>query len=93
MATASRKRRPAISVVQWITLLVVVKVDGVVVEHETDPLSGIVTLAEAPAEGAMVTASFEFDVPVRFDVDRLDIELSSFDAAEVPSIPLIEVRE
>ena len=72
---------------------VVVKVDGVVVDHETDPLTGIVTLDAAPAEGAMVTASFEFDVPVRFDVDRLDIELSSFDAAEAPSIPLIEVRE
>jgi hypothetical protein len=30
---------------------------------------------------------------VRFDTDRLDIELSSFDAAEAPSIPLIEVRQ
>lgn len=41
----------------------------------------------------MLTASFEFDVPVRFDTDRLDIELSDFDAAEAPFIPLIEVRE
>ena len=72
---------------------VVVKVDGVVTDHETDPLTGVVTLNVAPAEGAVVTASFEFDVPVRFDVDRLDIELTSFDAAEAPSIPLIEVRE
>jgi len=32
-------------------------------------------------------------VPVRFDTDRLDVELTSFDAAEVPSIPLIEVRQ
>ena len=72
---------------------VVVKVDGVVTDVETDPLTGKVTFAEAPAEGAVVTASFEFDVPVRFDTDRLDIELSSFDAAEAPSIPLIEVRE
>lgn len=72
---------------------VVVKVDGVVVDVETAPLTGIVTFAEAPAEGAAITASFSFDVPVRFDVDRLDIELSSFDAAEAPSIPLIEVRE
>ncbi|HEY9012129.1 MAG TPA: TIGR02217 family protein, partial [Devosia sp.] len=72
---------------------VVVKVDGVVVPATADPLTGIVTLAEPPAGGAAVTASFEFDVPVRFDVDRLDIELSSFDAAEAPNIPLIEVRE
>jgi len=32
-------------------------------------------------------------VPVRFDTDRLDIELTSFDAAEALAIPLIEVRE
>ena len=41
--------------------------------------------------GAAVTAGFLFDVPVRFDTDRLDIELTSFDAAEAPAIPLIEV--
>ena len=35
--------------------------------------------------GAVLTASFEFDVPVRFDIDRLDIELTSFDAAEAPT--------
>ncbi|RYE76277.1 MAG: TIGR02217 family protein, partial [Hyphomicrobiales bacterium] len=72
---------------------VVVKVDGVVTDVATEPATGIVAFAEAPAAGAAITASFEFDVPVRFDVDRLDIELTSFDAAEAPSIPLIEVRE
>lgn len=72
---------------------VVVKVDGVVADVETDPLTGIVTFDTAPEEGAAITASFLFDVPVRFDIDRLDIELSSFDAAEAPNIPLIEVRE
>jgi uncharacterized protein (TIGR02217 family) len=53
----------------------------------------VVTVAEAPGEGVAVTAGFLFDVPVRFDTDRLDIELSSFDAADVPAIPLIEVLE
>jgi len=52
-----------------------------------------VTVTVAPAVDAVVTAGFLFDVPVRFDIDRLDIELSSFDAAEAPSIPLIEVLE
>ena len=51
------------------------------------------TFDVAPAEGAAITAGFLFDVPVRFDIDRLDIELTSFDAAEAPAIPLIEVRE
>lgn len=39
----------------------------------------------------MVTAGFQFDVPVRFDTDRLDVEMSGFDAAVAPAIPLIEV--
>jgi uncharacterized protein (TIGR02217 family) len=58
-----------------------------------DDLTGIVTFDAAPGVGAVLAASFEFDVPVRFDIDRLDIELTGFDAAEAPSIPLIEVRE
>lgn len=62
-------------------------------QFSVDDLTGVVTLSAAPANGLQVTAGFEFDVPVRFDIDRLDIELSSFDAAEAPSIPLIEVRE
>jgi uncharacterized protein (TIGR02217 family) len=72
---------------------VVVAVEGEVVSFELDALTGLVTLDEIPADGAEVTAGFLFDVPVRFDTDRLDIELSSFDAAEAPNIPLLEVRE
>jgi uncharacterized protein (TIGR02217 family) len=72
---------------------VVVTVDGVETDVAVDALTGIVTFEVAPAEGAAINASFDFDVPVRFDIDRLDIELTSFDAAEAPSIPLIEVRE
>lgn len=56
-----------------------------------DGLTGFVTLTSAPVTGAIVTAGFQFDVPVRFDTDRLDIELTSFDAAEAPMIPLVEV--
>lgn len=62
-------------------------------DFSVDVLTGVVTLDTAPAEGEVVTAGFLFDVPVRFDIDRLDVELTSFDDAEVPSIPLIEVRE
>jgi uncharacterized protein (TIGR02217 family) len=69
-------------------------VDGLQTSAFTlDPLTGIVTFGAPPTTGAVLTASFEFDVPVRFDIDRLDIELTSFDAADAPSIPLIEVRE
>lgn len=54
--------------------------------------SGVVTLASAPAAGAVVTAGFVFDVPVRFDIDQLEVDLAGFDAAEISSIPLVEVR-
>jgi len=58
-----------------------------------DAETGLVTFTSAPTPGATITAGFLFDVPVRFDTDRLDIELTSFDAAEAPAIPLIEVNE
>lgn len=56
-----------------------------------DTTTGVVAFASAPASGASVTAGFLFDVPVRFDTDRLDIEMHGFDGAEVPSIPLVEI--
>ena len=58
-----------------------------------DALTGLVTLAAAPSAGQKITAGFLFDVPVRFDTDRLDIQWTGFDAADAPAIPLIEVRE
>lgn len=56
-----------------------------------DGATGLVGFTTPPANGAAVTAGFLFDVPVRFDTDRLDVELSSFDGAEAPSIPLVEI--
>lgn len=53
--------------------------------------TGEVSLLVPPPLGALLSAGFLFDVEVRFDTDRLDIELVSFDAAQVPHIPLIEV--
>jgi uncharacterized protein (TIGR02217 family) len=46
---------------------------------------------QVPTVGQLVTAGFEFDVPVRFDVDRLEVDMASFEAGEIPSIPLIEI--
>lgn len=54
--------------------------------------SGLVTLTEAPVAEANITAGFLFDVPVRFDTDRIEASLTHFRAGEVPSIPLIEIR-
>ena len=56
-----------------------------------DAATGLVTLAVAPPPGAVVTAGFSFDVPVRFDTDDLDIDLSAFEAGAIPNIPLVEI--
>ncbi|MBB4305042.1 uncharacterized protein (TIGR02217 family) [Rhodobium orientis] len=58
-----------------------------------DAATGIVTFssAETPAADAVIRAGFEFDVPVRFDTDRLEINLAAFEAGELPSVPLVEI--
>lgn len=55
--------------------------------------AGIVSFAagHVPAAGAVVRAGYEFDVPVRFDTDRIDVSLAHFDAGRIPTIPLTEV--
>jgi uncharacterized protein (TIGR02217 family) len=45
-----------------------------------------------PAASAAITAGFLFDVPVRFDTDFLEVDLSAFAAGAIPKIPLIEIR-
>lgn len=70
---------------------VLAAVGGEAASFTLDEATGIVTFAEAPAAGAIVTAGFVFDTPVRFDADALRINLAAFKAGDIPSIPLIEV--
>lgn len=70
-----------------------VSVDGVeITTFSIEPLGSIV-LATAPGAGAVISAGFTFDVPVRFAQDSLDIAGAVFAAGEAPSVPLIELRE
>lgn len=57
-----------------------------------DLTTGIVTFAAAPGSGAVITAGFQFDVPVRFDTDELSVTLDIERLGSIESIPLIEVR-
>ena len=61
-------------------------------EISVDEVTGDFTLAQAPAQGIEISAGFEFHVPVRFDTDRIEINLAAFEAGEVPSVPIVEVR-
>ena len=45
-----------------------------------------------PVASAVVTAGFEFDVPVRFDTDKLEVNLQSLEHGSIPNIPIVEVR-
>jgi uncharacterized protein (TIGR02217 family) len=78
------------------TLLVAV--DGVAqinsADYAVDPTTGIITFLPGaiPGPAAIITAGFEFDVPVRFDTDRLEISLDGFRHGSIPSVPVIEIR-
>lgn len=61
-------------------------------DFEVNNRTGIITFAEPVPVGAEITVGFEFDVPVRFDIDRIAVSVASFQAGEVPQIPVIEVR-
>lgn len=61
---------------------------------DVDHTTGEVTFkpGNIPAEGVLVEAGFEFDVPVRFDTDQLAISIAAFKAGQIPAIPLVEVE-
>lgn len=61
-------------------------------DYTLDYLTGIITFASAPANSTSITADFEFDVPVRFDTDRLSALLDTYGSRSWNDIPLLEVR-
>ena len=73
---------------------VLVAIDGVMQASgwSIDTTTGLITFDTAPVAGASITAGFEFDVPVRFDTDTLDVTLDIERLGSITSIPLIEVR-
>lgn len=75
---------------------VIVSVEGVKAaptDLSVDHATGMVTFraGRVPPAGAVIRAGFEFDVPVRFAIDRIDINVTAFEAGRIPSIPLMEI--
>jgi uncharacterized protein (TIGR02217 family) len=60
----------------------------------SDPTNGRITFqsGHVPPPGSVVSAGYEFDVPVRFDTDKLEIDIKGFAHGAIPSIPIVEVR-
>lgn len=75
-------------------------------DYVVDYLTGKVSLSTPPAGPSLVGsgvgyedyqayavyAGFEFDVPVRFNTDKLNINVEVFEAGEAPDIALIEIK-
>ncbi len=85
------------AITQPVAGTVLMAVDGVAQEPEAfavNATTGMVTFVaeHIPADGAAVSAGFEFDVPVRFDTDQLEINLAQFEAGSIPHIPIVEIR-
>jgi uncharacterized protein (TIGR02217 family) len=62
------------------------------VDYNVDAATGLITFSHPPDEDMSITAGFEFDVPVRFDTDRIQTSVASFNAGDVPNVPVVEVR-
>ena len=70
---------------------VITAVDGVETPITEDSANGSVLFDSAPANGAVVSAGYRYDCPVRFDTDRLDITLEAVRAGRAVRVPLIEL--
>lgn len=74
---------------------ILIAVDGTPVfepaQWTLDYATGIVTFVSPPANTAVLTWGGEFDVPVRFDSDDLDVTIDGFEAGNL-TIPVVEIR-
>ena len=70
-----------------------VSINGTAAGGWTEGPAGTVVFAAPPPAGAVIRAGFLFDVPVRFAQDQLAITGHAYAAGDVPSVPVIEVRE
>ena len=63
-----------------------------VFDFNVDFTRGEIVFPAPPPKGAEIRAGYEFDVPARFDTDRIQTSVASFRAGDVPNVPVIEVR-
>lgn len=54
---------------------------------------GQIVFETPPVNGAIISAGFHFDVPVRFNQDRIDVNRSTFGAGDMPNVMLVEIKE
>ena len=77
--------KPVISTVK-------VYVNGQTVEDmDLNLKTGIITFAQPPANNDKIEVDFEFDVPVRFDSDILEITMDTINTGNVKDVVLVEI--
>ncbi len=60
--------------------------------YTVDYSTGVVTFDTAPTSGQVIEVTCEFDVPVRFDTDEMDITLEAWQLETWDDIPLVEIK-
>jgi len=77
---------------------VLVAVDGTLktegTHYTVDYINGVVTFlaGNIPTLGQVITAGFEFRIPVRFDTDYLETALTSYTIHQTATVPIVEVK-
>ena len=60
-------------------------------DFNIDLTSGLITLNTVPEIDSIIKANFEFDVPVRFENDIMEITMNSINSGNIKDITLIEI--
>lgn len=55
--------------------------------------TGIITFLTAPAQSVSISADFEFDVPVRFDTDKMAATIEQINLHQWSDIPIVEIKQ
>lgn len=71
-----------------------VYVEGALVTH-TLATGGVITITsvDPPEINDEITATFEFDIPVRFNTDVMQVDMAWAKAGQINDIELIEIRD
>ena len=69
--------------------------DGQPLAAAVDVATGIATFAPLPggSPAPMLSADFDFDVPVRFDTDSLQIRQETHARDAIATLPIVEIRD
>jgi uncharacterized protein (TIGR02217 family) len=60
---------------------------------DIDCSRGKIFLTAAPAQNSLLKATFEFDVPARFDTDLLEIGMHDASSGEIKNLRIVEIGD